>query len=118
MVEKIIDLAEADRVKWLDGNWWGIDGKLVTREERALDHAILQKMRFGDLLESQLAAKLACGRKDKVLIKSLERLSQKGCIIRMPIQWDYRGFWAPIEDPNLTMTSKGTFLAAERLPND
>jgi hypothetical protein len=116
MVEKIVDMAEANRVKWLDGNWWAIDGKLVTREERGFDHTILQKMRFGDLLESELAAKLGCDPKDKMLIKSLERLSQKGCLIRMPMKWDYRGFWGPVEDPPLKMTSKGSFLASERLP--
>jgi hypothetical protein len=119
MVEKTgVDLAEA--VKWLDGNLYSVSGKLVTRDERDnLDYPNLQKMRFGPLHESELAAKMNfTDQKDKRFRASLDRLCQKGCLIIKRATWDFRGFWADIADPTIAMTAKGSFLACERLPGD
>jgi hypothetical protein len=109
----------ANQVKWLDGSWFSVDGKLVTRDERdGVDYPVLRKVKYCGGFERELARLLGFEYGDKRLRKSLERLSQKGCIIRRTHAWHFTGVWAELPEPTIILTAKGEFLAGEGLPRD
>ena len=46
----------AGQCKWLDGTWFSVDGKLVTRDERDnIDYPALRKIKYCGGMERELA---------------------------------------------------------------
>jgi hypothetical protein len=113
--------------KWLDGLYFSVDGVLVTREERAFDHRVLQTIKRKRVdRDSQLAAELGVsisrdrhGKYEDTRFEAcLFRLQQKGCIIRIQRTWHYEGYWEDLPSPTLSLTAKGEWLSMERIPED
>jgi hypothetical protein len=117
MVEPVIDAAAKHR--WLDGLYVSENGKLVTLEHGLFHKQILGASRFGDQLESVLAAKVGVSNpKDKQFRAALDLLAQKACLLIVRRRWHFEGYWDIISDPVIKITAKGAFLATEKYPND
>jgi hypothetical protein len=108
----------AGQVKWLDGSWFSVDGKLVPKDKRNFDYTVLKKVPYCGGHERELARLLGFEYGDKLLRQSLERLSMKGCCIRKLNEWHFTGVWAELPEPTIILTAKGEFLSHEPLPQD
>ena len=113
--EQVVDIVEKKvPVKWLDGLFYSNQSDMDD-EKLGEDLLVLQKQFFTKPeTVTELAAQVGVKPNNKRFQDSIRRLSVKQCITVRSHKWDgvSGSGWLEVDDPKVTITSKGEFLAA------